>query len=31
MIVGGGYNGSGQFNDTWSYTPGNVMFLDQKP
>ena len=32
MIIWGGDNGGGNyFNDTWSYTPGKVMFLYQKP
>ena len=30
MIVWGGYYNN-YFNDTWSYTPGLVMFLYQKP
>jgi hypothetical protein len=30
MIVWGG-SGSSYFNDTWSYTPGKVMFLYQRP
>ena len=30
MIVWGGFGGS-NFNDTWSYTPGKVMLLYQKP
>jgi hypothetical protein len=31
MIVWGGYNDSSYFNDTFTYTPGRVMFLYQKP
>jgi hypothetical protein len=30
MIIWGGLNGSTYFNDTFSYTPGKVMFLYQK-
>jgi hypothetical protein len=30
MIVWGG-NGGSYLNDTWSYTPGKVMFLYQRP
>jgi len=31
MIVWGGQNGVGSFSDTFSYTPGRVMFLYQRP
>jgi N-acetylneuraminic acid mutarotase len=31
MIVWGGYNGSIYLNDTFSYTPGRVMVLYQRP
>jgi hypothetical protein len=30
MIVWGGDKSPGFLNDTWSYTPGKVMFLYQK-
>jgi hypothetical protein len=31
MIVWGGWNGSSAFNDTFSYTPGRVLYLYQRP
>src|SRR5205814_678772 len=31
MIVWSGYRNGRSFNDTWSYTPGRVMFLYLKP
>jgi N-acetylneuraminic acid mutarotase len=31
MIVWGGWNGSSYFNDTFSYTPGRVLYLYQRP
>ena len=34
MIVWGGWSNSSTttyFNDTWSYSPGKVLFLYQKP
>jgi N-acetylneuraminic acid mutarotase len=31
MIVWGGYNGFIYFNDTYSYTPGRVLYLYQRP
>jgi N-acetylneuraminic acid mutarotase len=31
MIVWGGFNHTNYFNDTWSYTPGKVMYLYMKP
>jgi len=31
MIIFGGQNFSSKFNDAWSYTPGRVMYLYQRP
>jgi hypothetical protein len=31
MIVWGGYDGVSYYNDTFSYTPGRVMYLYQRP